>query len=78
KQRLDKIEDPLAPNLPSAPTFPYLTEVAMDRLHELDPATAPKRGGQPGGGMNLTPAQIKKLMEQMQKQGGEAPHGGGH
>jgi hypothetical protein len=50
----------------------------MDRLHELDPATAPKRGGQPGGGMNLTPAQIKKLMEQMQKQGGEAPHGGGH
>ena len=72
KQRLDKTEDPLAPGLPPTPTYPYLKEVAMDRLHEIDPESAPKatapKGG-PGGGQMPTQAQIKKMMEDMQKKG---------
>lgn len=73
KQRLDVGDDPIAPGLPSPPSFPFLKEVAMDRLHEIDPAAAPKPHPGAGGGMNLTPAQIRKMMEDMQKR-----QGGGH
>jgi hypothetical protein len=79
KERLNKSEDSIAPGLPTPPTYPYLKEVAMDRLHELDPEAAPKSHAQPGGGsMNLSPAQIRKMMEDMQKKqggGGKDPHG---
>jgi hypothetical protein len=69
KDRLNVFEDPIAPGLPMPPQFPYLKDMAMDRLHELDPAAAPKKPhGAAGGGMNLTPAQLQKLMEDMQKQ----------
>jgi len=70
KERLNVFEEPLAPGLPMPPQFPYLKEMAMDRLHELDPAAAPKKSahGAAGGGMNLSPEQIKKLIEDMQKQ----------
>jgi hypothetical protein len=81
KERITKPEEPIASGLPSPPAFPYLKEVAMDRLHEIDPAAAPKtHPGAGNGGMNLTPEQIKKMMEQMQKKGGGGgnPHGGGH
>jgi predicted negative regulator of RcsB-dependent stress response len=75
KERLNKTEDILAPGLPTPPSYPYLKEVAMDRLHEIDPASQPKpsKGGGmniPGAGSpNLSPEQLKKLMEQMQKGG---------
>ena len=46
----------------------------MDRLREIDPEVAPKQSGLPGGGQQLTPAQIRKMMEDMQKkQGGKHP-----
>ncbi|MBX3221424.1 MAG: tetratricopeptide repeat protein [Labilithrix sp.] len=77
KERLDRGEEPIASGLPAPPSFPFLKEVAMDRLHEIDPAAAPKtHPGAGGGGMNLSPAQIRKMMEDMQKR--QSPHGGGH
>lgn len=72
KERLNKTEDVAAPGLPTPPSFPYLKEVAMDRLHEIDPAAQPKSREAPGGGaMNLSPAQIRKMLEDMQKKGGD-------
>lgn len=76
KERLNKTEDAIASGLPTPPTYPYLKEVAMDRLHEIDPEAAPKSHAAPGGGsMNLSPAQIRKMMEDMQKKQGKDPHG---
>lgn len=77
KERLSKSEDSVAPGLPAPPTYPYLKEVAMDRLHQIDPDSAPAKSHQApgGGGMNLSPEQIKKMMEDMQKRGGGDPHG---
>jgi hypothetical protein len=84
KSHLDKPEDAAA-NIPAGPAFPYLREVAMDRLREIDPASAPKMrapGGPGGGGGSpkMTQEQIKKLIEDAQrkgKTGGADPHGGG-
>lgn len=61
--------------------FPYLEEMTADRLRALDPSALPPKptgqmGAGPNGGRTLTQEQIKKLMEQMQKQqgaGGGAP-----
>jgi hypothetical protein len=76
RDRFSQLDEPAAPGLPNPPPFPYLKDVATDRLHEIDPTSAPKpHAGAGGGGMNLTPAQIRKLIEESQKKGG---HGGGH
>lgn len=79
KERLNKIEDP-GNNVPTGPAFPYLKEVAMDRLREIDPTAAPKeQRTAPGGNPQLTPAQIRKMIEDAQKKqksGGGDPHGG--
>lgn len=72
KERIDKPEETSSP-IPTGRTFPYLREVAVDRLREIDPSAAPKM---PGAG-ELTPQQIQKMIEEMKKQGG-AGHGGGH
>lgn len=82
KERVEKTEESSTPGLPAPPTFPYLREVAMDRLREIDPTAAPKQQGATpgGGGAQMSPAQMKKLIEQMQKQqqqGGQGGHGGG-
>jgi predicted negative regulator of RcsB-dependent stress response len=84
KERLNKPDDALAPGLPPPTPFPYLKEMAMDRLHEIDPEAAPKTpaggaGGMPGlpPGMKLTPEQLKMLQE-MQKKGVGGHGGGGH
>ena len=53
--------------------FPYLKEVADDRLRALDPsALPPKQNNQMGGpgGNKMNEEQIKKLIEQLKKQGG--------
>lgn len=69
KERFEKAEEPLAPGLPPPPTYPYVKELALDRLREIDPAAAPKpkanNGANPGG--HFTAEQIKKLMEQQGK-----------
>lgn len=64
KERFDATEESVAPGLPPPPSFPYLREMAMDRLREIDPTAVPKQGG------GLSPAQIRKLMEEAQKKGG--------
>ena len=78
KERFDKHEDSTS-NVPQGPAFPYLREVAMDRLREIDPTAAPKTQAAPGGSPQLSPAQIRKMMEDMQKKqkAGGDPHGGG-
>ncbi len=78
KERLNKNDDP-GSNIPNGPAFPYLKEVAMDRLREIDPTAAPKeQRTAPGGNPQLTPAQIRKMIEDAQKKqksGGGDPHG---
>jgi predicted negative regulator of RcsB-dependent stress response len=79
KERLNKIEDNTS-NVPQGPAYPYLREIAMDRLRELDPTAAPKTPmTAPGGSPQLTPAQIRKMIEDAQKKqkSGGDPHGGG-
>lgn len=82
KARIEKSEEPIGPGIPPPPSFPYLHEMAMDRLREIDPEAAPKEpkgppGGMPGGGAGkMTQEQIQKLLEQMKKQGGGKPPGG--
>lgn len=63
--------------------FPYLEEVATDRLRSLDPtAVPPKQAGNMGGaaGPQMNEAQLKQLIERLKKQqqehGGD-DHGGG-
>jgi hypothetical protein len=81
KERLNKPEEPLASNVPVGPPFPYLREIAIDRLREIDPSAAPKGQGPPGGAggsQQLSPAQIRKMLEDAQKkQKNDDPHGGG-
>jgi hypothetical protein len=79
KERLNKIEDNTS-NIPQGPAYPYLREVAMDRLRAIDPTAAPKeQHTAPGGSPQLTPAQIRKMIEDAQKKqkSGGDPHGGG-
>ena len=81
KERFSKTEESAAvgSNVPQGPAFPYLREVAMDRLREIDPTAAPKTpAAAPGGSPQLTPAQIRKMIEDAQKKqksGGGDPHG---
>jgi hypothetical protein len=79
KERLSKTDDPLATGLPPPVSFPYLKEMAIDRLREIDPSAAPAKsshhgggGGGPGGhgGSNLSQEQIQKMLQDMQKKGG--------
>ena len=84
KERLNKTEESTS-SVPQGPAFPYLKEVAMDRLREIDPSLAPKQppggGNAPGGNAQLTPAQIRKMIEDAQKKpgksGGAPPPPGG-
>lgn len=88
KDRLGKNEDGTAVSMSQnqPPEFPYLKEVALDRLREIDPAAAPKapppqRGP---GASQLTQEQIRKMIEDAQKKQKSAPPvpapppGGGH
>jgi len=78
KERFSKPEDSAPSSTPQGPSFPYLREVAMDRLREIDPTAAPKAPpATPGGSPQLTPAQIRKMIEDAQKKqkSGGDPHG---
>jgi predicted negative regulator of RcsB-dependent stress response len=70
KERLAKADEPLAAGLPAPPTYPFLKEVAMDRLREVDPEAAPKapKGGGHGGAGGMSEEQIQRMIEQMKKQ----------
>ena len=71
KERLSKTDDPIATGLPAPPTYPYLKDVAMDRLREIDPEAVPKppKGGMGGAG-GMSQEQIQKMMEKLKQQGG--------
>lgn len=74
KQRLEKPDDPLMSGIPSGPAFPYLRTMAYDRLRELDPTAVPKAPSGKGGGGQMSPEEIQRLIEQMKKSGaGGAP-----
>ena len=80
KEKFDKPDDSSAmPGTPGGQAFPYLREVAMDRLRAIDPAAAPKIQGMPGGGAQVLPPHIRKMLEDQQKKaaggGGGDPHG---
>jgi hypothetical protein len=75
KERLAKTDEPIG-GVPPGPAFPYLSEFAMDRLREIDPASAPKAPSSVGGGRQITEAQIRKMMEEAQKKGAAGGHGG--
>src|SRR5690606_27908352 len=70
KERLDKIDDSSMPGTPGGQTFPYLREVAMDRLRAIDPEAAPKMQGMPGGGAQVLPPHIRKMLEDAEKKAG--------
>jgi predicted negative regulator of RcsB-dependent stress response len=80
RDRLKKPEDSSGvAGAPQGPSFPYLREVAMDRLRELDPEAAPRdTGGTPGGDTQLSPAQIRKMIEEAQKKGAAGGDDDGH
>lgn len=68
KERTSKVDE--TPTVHGARTgaFPYLTEMTLDRLREIDPSLAPpKRFGAPGGGASMD-LQLKQLLERMKKQ----------
>jgi hypothetical protein len=69
KERVSKQDEPTPGAAPPGPAFPYLREAAMDRLREIDPSAAPKQTQpmSPGGSPQLTPAQIRKMLEDAQK-----------
>ena len=83
KTRLDTPDDRTL-GTPPAPPFPYLKEVAMDRLRAIDPAAAPKTpppgarppGGRPGAGApggkgGLDTAALQKMIEEAQRKAGQ-------
>lgn len=74
KERLSKPAESVG-GIPPGPAFPYLNEVAMDRLRAIDPAAAPKAHSGLGGSPQITPAQIRKMMEEAQKKGAGGGHG---
>lgn len=77
KERFDKPDEMPSGAVPMGPSFPYLREVAMDRLREIDPSAAPKIQGMPGGGAQALPAQLRKMLEeQARKQQQQQQHGG--
>ncbi|MDB4943830.1 MAG: putative lipoprotein [Labilithrix sp.] len=82
KDRLAKNEDgtmaSMSQNQP--PEFPYLKEVALDRLRAIDPAAAPKVAppARNPGGSQLTQEQIRKMIEDAQRKQKSAPAGSGH
>lgn len=75
KQRMEKPDEPLMGGVPMGPSFPYLRQMAFDRLREIDPTAAPKPGKAGGAGAGgMSPEDIQRLIEQMKKQqGGGAP-----
>lgn len=72
KTRLEKPDDALMQGIPAGPSFPYLRVMAMERLAELDPTAVPK-APKGGGGGQMDPEALQRLMEQLKKGGGGHP-----
>lgn len=82
RERVQNAEDAPGARLTSTQSFPYLREVATDRLRKLDPSAVPAKPagalGGVGGDGQMNEAQLRRLMEQLKKQqGGDDGHGHG-
>jgi len=74
RDRLNKPDESAGGSMVApAQAFPYLSEMAGDRLRELDPSAAPKAHPGVGGGAQ-NPAEIKRKIEEAMK---KAAAGGG-
>lgn len=74
KERLAKADESSLGSGPPSPAFPYLKDVVLDRLHDLDPtqpsakaAAAATGGGHGGGAGGMDQAKIRKMIEEAQK-----------
>lgn len=64
KERFEKPDESVAPGiLPPPLTFPYLREMAMDRLRTIDPSAVPAAPS-----TQFSPEQLERLMEQLRQQ----------
>jgi hypothetical protein len=71
RERLSKPDESGGSSLVAAPPFPYLNEMAGDRLRELDPSAAPKTSLHGGaGGGQMSPAELKRKLEEAMKKAG--------
>lgn len=83
RERVQNADDAPGARLTSTQSFPYLREVATDRLRKLDPSAVPAKPAGALGGVGtdgqMNEAQLRRLMEQLKKQqgGGDGhDHGG--
>lgn len=70
KERISKPDETVLPNgAPPGPAFPYLNEVVMDRLREIDPAAAPKPNAKPARPTSpgQLPPNIQKKIDDIKK-----------
>ncbi len=70
RDRLSKTDESGGGSSVAGPSFPYLSEMATDRLRELDPAAAPKVSHPGGAGAQMSPAELKRRLEEAMKKAG--------
>ncbi|HEY8073702.1 MAG TPA: tetratricopeptide repeat protein [Labilithrix sp.] len=66
RDRLQKPEESAGASVVAAPPFPYLNEMATDRLREIDPSAVPKTQIHPGAAQ-MSPGEMKKRLEEAMK-----------
>jgi hypothetical protein len=71
RDRLSKPDESGSASAVSGPSFPYLSEMANDRLRELDPSAAPKPSHPGAGGGQMSPAELKRKLEEAMKKAGQ-------
>jgi hypothetical protein len=70
RDRLSKPDETGGSSAVSGPSFPYLSEMANDRLRELDPSAAPKAPHPGAGGGQMSQAELKRRLEEAMKKAG--------
>lgn len=76
KERTSKVDDTPTTHGARTNAFPYLTEMTLDRLREIDPSLAPPKRFNEGPGGASMDLQLRQLIERMKKQ--QQQGGGGH
>ncbi len=70
RDRLQKPDEAAGASVVAGPPFPFLNEMAGDRLREIDPSAAPKSQMHPGGAGQMSPAELKRRLEEAMKKAG--------
>jgi predicted negative regulator of RcsB-dependent stress response len=76
KERTSKVDETPTTHGARTNAFPYLTEMTLDRLREIDPSLAPPKRfneGPGGASMDLQLRQLIERMKKQQQQGGGQP-----